>query len=130
MKYEKLTCSILGLQGTFPVTYLAGIEATEIYNEVAVFEVDQAIYLWKELKFRKTWRSLSEISKETFEGILRSYKRIESTVPEKSRYRKMYFNAVVGGGEYFPLVIDKDTTVSLQTNNAFRQTIEEMLAEQ
>ena len=128
--YDKLTCSILGLQGTFPVTYIAGIEGTDVYNEIAVFETDQAVYLWKELKFRSVWRSLSEISRETFEGICKSYKRLDCSSPEKSRYRKMYFDAVVGGGDYFPLQIDKATRLSLKTNNAFRQTIEKMLAEQ
>lgn len=130
VKYEKLTCSILGLQGTFPVTYLAGIEGTDVYNEVVMFETDQAIYLWKELQFRTILRSLTEISKETFESVCRNYKRMEGACSEKSRYRKMYFDAVVGGGDYFPLVIDKNTKILLQTNNMFRQTIEKMLAEQ
>ena len=130
VKYEKLTCSILGLQGDFPVTYLSGIKGTECYNEVAVFETDQAIYLWKELRYRNTWYSLTEISRETFESICKSYKRMVGACVEKSRYRKMYFDAFVGGGDYFPLKIDKKTRLSLQTNNLFRQTIEKMLAEQ
>ncbi|MBP5399579.1 MAG: hypothetical protein J6Y53_04095 [Alphaproteobacteria bacterium] len=128
--YEKLTCSILGLQGKFPLTYIAGIEKTSIYNEVALFEADHVLYIWKELRFRGiTWRSLAEISKETFDRALEGYKRLESSPQGKSRYRNLYFDAVVSGGDYFPLLIDKCVGLDLKTDNKFRQTIEKMLEE-
>lgn len=130
VKYEKLTCSLLGLQGKFPMTYFAGIENTEVYNEVMVFEVDQAIYVWKELRFRQSHRSLTELSKEAFERMIYSYQRMSSSKEEKNRYRKITFDACVGGGEYIPLQIDKNTRLFLQTNNLFRKTIEKMLADQ
>ena len=112
------------------MTYFAGIENTEVYNEVVMFETDQAIYVWKELRFRQSHRSLTELSKEAFERIIYSYQRMSSSKEEKNRYRKITFDACVGGGEYIPLQIDKNIRLFLQTNNMFRQTIEKMLAEQ
>ena len=130
MKYSKTTCSILGLQGTFLLAYIAGIKKSEIYNEIVVFEVDQAIYLWKEIKFRKSWRSLTEISKVALERLLETYKKMDGAPIEKSKYRKIYFDSDVEGGSYYPLVVDKNTKFFMPTNNYFRMTIEKMLADQ
>lgn len=129
VKYEKITCDILGLQGVFPVTYLAGINNTEIYNEIVVFEADGCFYIWKVLNFRQLLKSLSEISQQAFEGIVKGYKKISTSPVDKNRYRKINFDNHVGAGDYFPLAI-RGARLDLRTDNTFRQTIEKMLSEQ
>ena len=131
MECKVLSRTLLGLQGYFPVYYLAGITDSDVYNEVVLFEIDGAYYIWKELNFRHLHKSLTEVSPQGFEGIVKGYKKMNTAEPvEKDRFRSIVFDSFVGAWESIPLQIDKATRLSLKTDNKFRRTIEKMLSEQ
>ncbi|MBO7556379.1 MAG: hypothetical protein J6T72_03160 [Alphaproteobacteria bacterium] len=129
--YKVLTRTLLGLQGVFPIYYLAGIDKSEVYNEIVLFEADGCFYIWKELNFRQLFTSLSELSEEAFKSIVKGYQKMNTAAPqEKNRYRYIIYESFVGAGYSIPLQICKAIRLSLKTDNEFRRMIEKMLAEQ
>lgn len=129
--YKVLKRTLLGLQGVFPIYYLAGIDKSEVYNEIVLFEADGCFYIWKELSFRQLFTSLSELSEEAFGNIVKGYQKMNTSPPqEKNRYRYIIFESYVEAEYSIPLQINKETRLSFKTDNEFRRIVEKMLAEQ
>lgn len=128
--YKVLKGSLLGLQGIFPIYYLAGIDKSEVYNEIVLFEADRCFYIWKELNFRHLYTSLSELSEKDFRSIVKVYQKMNTAEPqEKNRYRYIIYESFVGAGYSIPLQISRETRLSFKTDNEFRRMIEKILAE-